>query len=102
MEKVAWALWGLCTAQAQAAKADNGDIKRPVDAAAMTLAMAESICVREGVDPEDMRCRVSQGKQEPEAWNSLKDYGSSADRMFPVAVHLYLKYGENKIGRAHV
>jgi len=97
MEKVAWALWGLCTAQAQAVNADSSDIEWPVDAAAMTLAMAESICLREGIDPEDMRCRVSQGKQEPEGWNSMKDYGSSADRMFPVAVHLYLKYGENML-----
>lgn len=91
MEKVTWALWGLCAAKPQAAK----NWEQTIDVVDMTLCMAESICVCESINLEDMRHRLSKyinGQN-----NLAENYGSSADRMFPVAVFLHLKFGENML-----
>lgn len=88
------------------------------DAEELTLCMAESIGVCEKIDPEDMLKRLQEWENSParsfsndtiipEALSrfhagilALKcgsdlPYASAANRMFPIAVYLYLKYGEN-------
>lgn len=104
MERIAAALWGLCAAQTVPADSRQ----EAADAAGMSLCMAESICVRETIDPEDMLARLRdqhtiQPQEKslnrpdgsfPPGFTAAMELGSSADRMLPVAVYLYLKYGE--------
>lgn len=90
------------------------------DAAEMTLCIAESVGQKQALDYDDMMVKLQKWELSPASLFSVEavvpaalarhkkgipalecglcaDFGTAAYRMLPVAIHLYLKYGENML-----
>jgi len=83
------ALLGMLAANAVAVEKGNDcrlrSAEHTANVAEMVLCMAQSIAACEGIDPDDMLRRMGD----------VPEYESPADGILPVAVYLYLKYGEH-------